>query len=197
MQYSEGNLGRVFVLRMDHGEDLIASLQKFVPEKKIESCMALFMGALRDGRAVTGPEVPVIPPVPHYESFESAWEVFGMATVYPSGEGPKLHIHSGSGTRPSDDRRLHPGKSGGLSYCGGGPIRVFRPEGRENLGREDGAEPALIGEAAIIENRPQSILNLFLVEKAKGLHAKKILGLWQRHIIAQFITLQAGYTPLI
>ena len=97
MQYSEGNLGRVFVLRMDHGEDLIASLQKFVLEKKIESCMALFMGALVDGRAVTGPEVPVIPPVPHYESFESAWEVFGMATVYPSGEGPKLHIHSGLG----------------------------------------------------------------------------------------------------
>jgi len=97
MQYSEGNLGRVFVLRMDHGEDLIASLQKFVQEKKIESCMALFMGALRDGQAVTGPELPVIPPVPHYESFESAWEVYGMATVYPSCEGPKLHIHSGLG----------------------------------------------------------------------------------------------------
>ena len=97
MQYSEGNLGRVFVLRMDHGEDLIASLQKFLREKKIESCMALFMGALVDGRAVTGPEVPVIPPVPHYESFESAWEVFGMATVYPSREGPMLHIHSGLG----------------------------------------------------------------------------------------------------
>jgi predicted DNA-binding protein with PD1-like motif len=97
MQYSEGNLGRVFVLRMDHGEDLIASLQKFVQEKKIESCMALFMGALVDGRAVTGPEVPVIPPVPHIESFESAWEVFGMATVYPSSEGAKLHIHSGMG----------------------------------------------------------------------------------------------------
>ncbi len=97
MQYSEGNLGRIFVLRMDHGEDLIASLQKFLQEKKIESCMALFMGALCDGRAVTGPEVPVVPPVPHYEDFESAWEVFGMATVYPSSEGPMLHIHSGLG----------------------------------------------------------------------------------------------------
>jgi hypothetical protein len=97
MQYSEGNLGRIFVLRMDHGEDLIASLQKFLREKKIESCMALFMGALVDGRAVTGPEAPVVPPVPHYDDYESAWEVFGMATVYPSGEGPMLHIHSGLG----------------------------------------------------------------------------------------------------
>jgi uncharacterized protein len=97
MQYSEGNLGRVFVLRMDHGEDLIASLQKFLREKKIESCMALFMGALRDGQVVTGPEAPVVPPVPHYDDYESAWEVFGMATVYPSAEGPMLHIHSGLG----------------------------------------------------------------------------------------------------
>jgi uncharacterized protein len=97
MQYSEGSLGRVFVLRMDHGEDLIESLQKFLQEKKIESCTALFMGALRDGRAVTGPKLPVVPPTPHYEAFESAWEVFGMATIYPSNEGPKLHIHSAMG----------------------------------------------------------------------------------------------------
>ncbi|MEI8004422.1 MAG: DUF296 domain-containing protein [Methanothrix sp.] len=97
MQYSEGSLGRVFVLRMDHGEDLIESLQKFLHEKKIESCTAFFMGALRDGRAVTGPELPVVPPVPHFEAYESAWEVFGMATIYPSVEGPKLHIHSALG----------------------------------------------------------------------------------------------------
>jgi len=97
VQYSEGNLGRVFVLRMDHGENLIASLQKFVQEKEIASCFALFIGALRDGRLVTGPEAPVVPPVPHFESFESGWEVFGMATIYPSTEGPKLHIHSAIG----------------------------------------------------------------------------------------------------
>ncbi len=97
MQYSEGSLGRIFVLRMDDGEDLISSIQRFVLEKRIESCMALFIGALRDGKAVTGPEVPVIPPTPHFESFDSAWEVFGMATVYPSSSGPKLHIHSSFG----------------------------------------------------------------------------------------------------
>ena len=97
MQYSEGSLGRVFVLRMDHGEDLIESLQKFLKEKRIESCAALFMGALCDGRAVTGPELPAVPPSPHYEAYESAWEVFGMATIYPSEEGPKLHIHSALG----------------------------------------------------------------------------------------------------
>jgi predicted DNA-binding protein with PD1-like motif len=90
-------LGRVFVLRMDDGEDLLESIQKFVKEKSIGSGMMLFLGALKDGRAVTGPEKPVIPPTPHFETFDSAWEVFGMATVYPSTEGPKIHMHSSMG----------------------------------------------------------------------------------------------------
>ena len=90
-------MGRIFVLRMDHGEDLIESLQKFLREKKITSCTVLFMGAMRDGRAVTGPRLPVVPPTPNYEAYESAWEVFGMATIYQSIEGPMLHIHSALG----------------------------------------------------------------------------------------------------
>lgn len=97
MQYSEGRMGRVFVLRIDHGEDLIESLNKFISLKKIESCMALFLGALLDGRAVTGPIKPEIPPKPNFEAYQSAWEVFGMATIYPSKEGPKMHIHTGLG----------------------------------------------------------------------------------------------------
>ena len=97
MQYSEGRMGRVFVLRIDHGEDLIESLNKFISLKKIESCMALFLGALLDGRSVTGQMKPEIPPKPNFEAYQSAWEVFGMATIYPSKEGPKMHIHTGLG----------------------------------------------------------------------------------------------------
>lgn len=97
MQYSEGRIGRIFVLRMDHGEDMIDSLKMFLEEKEIESCTALFLGAMRDGRAVTGPKRPEVPPSPNFEAYESAWEVFGMATVYPSSQGPGLHIHSGLG----------------------------------------------------------------------------------------------------
>jgi predicted DNA-binding protein with PD1-like motif len=41
--------------------------------------------------------MPVIPPTPHFEGFEGGWEVFGMATIYPSTEGPKLHMHSALG----------------------------------------------------------------------------------------------------
>ena len=149
MQYSEGNLGRVFVLRMDHGEDLTSSLLKFVQEKKIDSCMALFMGALREGLAVTGPEAPVIPPVPHFESFESGWEVFGMATIYPSADGQKLHIHSALGTRPAVAHRMHPGKGQDLSDCGSGAFRVLGPKCPPRNGCEDRSLFAFPGEAAV------------------------------------------------
>ena len=84
-------------MRIDHDEELIESLQMFLEKKKIESCTALFLGAIRDGRAVTGPKRPEIPPQPNFEAYESAWEVFGMATFYPSAQGHRLHIHSALG----------------------------------------------------------------------------------------------------
>ncbi len=84
-------------MRIDHDEDLIESLQMFLEKKGIESCTALFLGAIRDGRAVTGPKRPEIPPQPNIEAYENAWEVFGMATFYPSSQGHRLHIHSALG----------------------------------------------------------------------------------------------------
>jgi predicted DNA-binding protein with PD1-like motif len=97
MQFSEGNIGRIFVLRIDDGEDLIESVTEFVQKKDLKFVMGLFIGALSDGKVVTGPEFPVIPPVQLFETYESAWEVFGMVTIYPSADGPKLHIHSALG----------------------------------------------------------------------------------------------------
>ena len=97
LQYSEGSIGRVFALRIDDGEDLLESITNFVVDKKISSSIALFLGALRDSKAVMGPEETTIPPVPHWEEYQSAWETFGIATIYPSSSGPKLHIHSSLG----------------------------------------------------------------------------------------------------
>jgi uncharacterized protein len=97
LQYSEGKLERVFMLRIDDGEDLIESILEFVQRKDLKSCIGLFIGALRDGKAVTGPESAILPPEQHFESYLSAWEVFGMITIFPSMAGPKIHIHSSLG----------------------------------------------------------------------------------------------------
>lgn len=97
MQYTEGQLGRVFVVRIDDGEDLLASLRQFIGDKGIQAGSILFLGALMDGRMVTGPEEPVIPPVPHFVMFEGGWEVFGVGTIYPGEGGPHIHYHASVG----------------------------------------------------------------------------------------------------
>ena len=97
MQYTEGQLGRVFVVRIDNGEDLLISLRQFIEDKSIQAGSVLFLGALMNGRMVTGPEEPVIPPVPHFVMFEGGWEVFGVGTIYTGEEGPHIHYHASVG----------------------------------------------------------------------------------------------------
>jgi uncharacterized protein len=97
MQYTEGQLGRVFVVRIDDGEDMLSSLRTFIAEKEVLAGSILFLGALMSGRMVTGPEEPVIPPVPHFVMFEGGWEVFGVGTIYPGEGGPHIHYHASVG----------------------------------------------------------------------------------------------------
>ncbi len=97
MQYTEGQLGRVFVVRIDDGEDMLVSLRQFILDKSIQSGSITFLGALMNGRMVTGPEEPVIPHVPHFVMFEGGWEVFGVGTIYPGEGGPHIHYHASVG----------------------------------------------------------------------------------------------------
>jgi predicted DNA-binding protein with PD1-like motif len=97
MQYTEGQLGRVFVVRIDDGEDMLLSLHQFINDKSVCAGSILFLGALMNGRMVTGPEEPIIPPVPHFVMFEGGWEVFGVGTIYPGEGGPHIHYHASVG----------------------------------------------------------------------------------------------------
>jgi len=97
MQYSEGQLGRVFVVRIDNGEDFLVTLQKFIGEKEIETGTILFLGALKEGRLVTGPEELTFPPSPHFVMFEGGWETFGIGTICQGDAGPAIHYHASFG----------------------------------------------------------------------------------------------------
>jgi uncharacterized protein len=97
MQYTEGQIGRVFIVRIDDGEDMLLSLRQFILDKNIQTGSIQFLGALMNGRMVTGPEEPLIPPVPHFVMFEGGWEVFGVGTIYPGEGGPHIHYHASVG----------------------------------------------------------------------------------------------------
>jgi predicted DNA-binding protein with PD1-like motif len=97
MRYTEGRVGRVFYVRVDHGEDLLGTLQTFVAEKGIRSGIIQFLGAVKEGRIVTGPRDPVLPPEPTHESYEGGWELVGLATITPGPDRPHLHYHASAG----------------------------------------------------------------------------------------------------
>ncbi|HVP93953.1 MAG TPA: PPC domain-containing DNA-binding protein [Methanoregulaceae archaeon] len=97
MQYAEGKPGRIFLLRIDDGEDLIKTLQDFIARHNVHCGHIRFIGALLSGQIVTGPEKPVLPPNPHFETFSGGWEVIGMATISPGDDSPHLHLHASIG----------------------------------------------------------------------------------------------------
>ncbi|MDD2787626.1 DUF296 domain-containing protein [Methanoculleus sp.] len=97
MQYSEGQVGRVFTVRIDDGEDFLREIQRFVAAMNVQSGMVHFLGAVRNATLVTGPKEAVIPPTPRREEIFGGWELLGFATIYPGEEGPSLHLHTVAG----------------------------------------------------------------------------------------------------
>jgi predicted DNA-binding protein with PD1-like motif len=97
MRYTSARMGRIFVARVDHGEDLLRELEGLLEREHVSHGFMILLGALREGSLVTGPEEAVVPPVPHYVRFGGGWELVGAATVYPGRDGPAIHLHASVG----------------------------------------------------------------------------------------------------
>ncbi len=97
MQYSEGQVGRVFTVRIDDRENFISEIRRFVAAMNIQSGIIHLLGAVRSARVATGPKEPVIPPASRHEEIFGGWELFGLATIYPGEGGPSVHIHATAG----------------------------------------------------------------------------------------------------
>ncbi len=94
MKYTECRLGRMFVVRFDHGEDFLKELTEFVKKEDIRAGIVHFLGALERAGVVVGPEKAVVPPTPMWRSFEDGREVVGLGTILWKDNEPKVHIHS-------------------------------------------------------------------------------------------------------
>ena len=66
MKASEGKLGRVFVIRLEDGDKIPDSIDRFAEEKKISVGQVILTGGIGEGKAVCGPrstnEMPPEPP---------------------------------------------------------------------------------------------------------------------------------------
>jgi predicted DNA-binding protein with PD1-like motif len=62
MDYTQGKLGRVFVARVDHEEDLLSELEDLAVNENIRSAFFFLLGATGGASVVTGPKEKCIPP---------------------------------------------------------------------------------------------------------------------------------------
>ncbi|MDP2929602.1 MAG: DUF296 domain-containing protein [Candidatus Omnitrophota bacterium] len=97
MRYTQGRIGRIFILKFDDGDIMLEKLGAFAKKEKLKAAVMVFIGALKKGDLVTGPRKPVIPPVPNTVNFKDAWESLGIATIFTNAKGAQIHIHSAMG----------------------------------------------------------------------------------------------------
>jgi hypothetical protein len=99
VKYTQGIIGRVFLVKFENNDILIPDLSALARKEKIKAATLIFIGALRKGDLVTGPKKPVIPPEPNKLVFKDGWEVMGIGTLFTNSKGPQIHIHASMGKK--------------------------------------------------------------------------------------------------
>jgi predicted DNA-binding protein with PD1-like motif len=96
---SEAKLGRIFVLRLEDGDRLPDSLERFAAERGVKSAFCALLGGADGGSLVVGPEDgSAAKIVPMLQAVAGAHEIAAIGTVFPDAAGaPKLHMHAALG----------------------------------------------------------------------------------------------------
>ena len=97
MRYTQGQLGRVFVARLDDGESIYDVVHEIALRESVKAAAVFAVGGMRKGKVVTGPENTTGKVIPHYEEFDDARELVGVGTVFLHEGKPALHFHAGIG----------------------------------------------------------------------------------------------------
>ncbi len=99
MQYCEGRMGRIFILRLEEGERLNDTIERFARDKKISHGLAFFLGGSADGsQVVVGPQPDRETIIPIIYALNGAQEVLAVGTIIPNEAGvPLLHMHAAAG----------------------------------------------------------------------------------------------------
>lgn len=99
MLTTEGKIGRVFVIRLEDGDELPSCIEKFAADSNIRFGQAILIGGVWKGDVVVGPrKSEEMPPDPMLVPIDGAHEVVGLGILAPDKDGkPLLHIHAALG----------------------------------------------------------------------------------------------------
>ena len=100
MQFTEGTIGRIFILRLEDGEVLNDTIEAFAREHDVGHAMVTYLGGSADGsRVVVGPDAARLDAViPLTHAMEGIREVLALGTLIADEAGrPVLHMHAAAG----------------------------------------------------------------------------------------------------
>ena len=99
MKACEGQIGRVFVIRLEDGDVVPECIERFAEEKGVLVGQAILVGGVGSGDVVVGPRSSKeMPPEPVLLPVDGTHEVLGVGVLAPNGDGkPTLHIHAALG----------------------------------------------------------------------------------------------------
>lgn len=97
MKYQRGEIGRIFVVRFDDGDDVLGGLVELAERENIRAAAVHLVGGMKRGRFVVGPEREEMPPVPVWREMRESHEIVGFGTIFREGETPKVHCHGAFG----------------------------------------------------------------------------------------------------
>ena len=99
MKACEGQVGRVFVIRLEDGDVVPDCIERFADENGISVGHVILVGGIGGGEIVVGPRrSEERPPEPMLLPVDGAHEVVGVGVIAPDKDGkPVLHIHAALG----------------------------------------------------------------------------------------------------
>lgn len=103
MDYRKGSIGRLFVVRVDHGEDVLSELSGLALKEGIKSAFLIMLGAMGRAELVTGPKEKVVPPEIVWSAFDDVREILGAGNIFWEKGAPKVHLHAAAGNRNGMD----------------------------------------------------------------------------------------------
>ncbi|MFC1925064.1 PPC domain-containing DNA-binding protein [Chloroflexota bacterium] len=99
MKFCEGQIGRVFVIRLEDGDIVPECIERFAEVHGVSVGHVILVGGITDGKVVVGPKKTAErPPQPVLLPIYQAHEVAGVGVLAPGEDGkPVLHIHAALG----------------------------------------------------------------------------------------------------
>lgn len=138
MKYSQANLGRILVVRLEDGDRLDQSIEELAKKEKIYRATVIAIGGADKGsKLVVGPKEGRAEKIePMLGMLEEVHEIAAVGTIFPNEGGiPKLHMHASCGR---GDKTITGCVRAGVDIWHIGEVIIFELVGNNALRKKDG-----------------------------------------------------------